>query len=113
MATTLIDSNVLIDVISSDPLWSTWSAERMYEAGRRGALVINQIVFGEVCTSFEHIEEVDAVLPVDVYRREHVPWTAAFLASRAFRSYRRHGGVRLTLLPDFFIGAHAAVLGYD
>jgi predicted nucleic acid-binding protein len=112
MAVTLIDSNVLIDVISSDPVWSNWSAEQMMAAGGEGDLVINQIVFGEVCASFEHIEEVDAVLPSDTYRREDVPWAAAFLASRAFRAYRRQGGTKASLLPDFFIGAHASLLGY-
>jgi predicted nucleic acid-binding protein len=84
----------------------------MKKAGQLGDLVINQIVFGEICAFFERIEELDAVLPADVHRREDVPWTAAFLASRAFRLCRQNGGTRTSLLPDFFIGAYAAVLGY-
>ena len=112
MVVTLLDSNVLIDVISSDPVWAHWSMQQMQEAGEDGDLAINQIIFGEVCASFEHLEEIDAALPADTYTREDVPWAAAFLASRAFRTYRRNGGTRTSLLPDFFIGAHAAVLGY-
>jgi predicted nucleic acid-binding protein len=113
MAAVLVDSNVLIDLATSDRRWAGPSHEALMREGRARELVINPIVFAEVSISFERIESIDELLPVAVFRREEIPWEAAFLAGKAFVAYRKGGGVRSSPLPDFFIGAHAAVRGYD
>ena len=108
----LVDANVLIDIATDDPLWATWSAQALAEAGRGRGLVLSPIVFAEVSVAYERIEEVDAFLPPSLFRREDPPWAAAFLAGKAHLAYRRRGGTRVTTMPDFFVGAHAAVRGY-
>lgn len=108
---TLVDSNVLLDVFTQDPTWGRWSAERLAEALDRGPVVINQIVYGEISLRFSTVEALDAALGPDRFVRANLPWPAAFLAARCFLDYRRRGGTRTWTLPDFLIGAHAAVLG--
>jgi predicted nucleic acid-binding protein len=107
---TLVDSNVLLDVLTRDPAWGQWSATRLAEALDRGPVVINQIVYGEVSLGFSTIEALDSALVPDRFVRANLPWAAAFLAARCFRTYRTRGGTRTSTLPDFLIGAHAAVL---
>jgi predicted nucleic acid-binding protein len=109
---TLVDSNVLLDVIEDEGEWTDWSASMIEQAGDQGPVVINPIIYAEVCFGYDTIEVLDHVLPSDFYRREPLPWAAAFLASRAFIAYRRRGGVRRSPLPDFYIGAHAAIAGH-
>jgi predicted nucleic acid-binding protein len=109
VAATLVDSNVLIDVLSGDPLWAEWSAQAMRAAGGDGPLVINEVIYAEVSTRYSRVEVLDRELSVDDLQREHTPWAAAFLAGKVFVEYRRRGGERRSPLPDFFIGAHAAV----
>jgi predicted nucleic acid-binding protein len=111
-AVTLVDANVLIDVATSDPAWSAWSEKALARAGDDGWLVINPIVYSELSVAYTLIEEVDAVAPHDIFKREPLPYEAAFLAGKAYLNYRRRGGVRRSPLPDFYIGAHAAVRGY-
>lgn len=111
MAGTLVDSNVLIDVFSKDPAWSDWSREALRQAGGDGPLVINEVIYAEVSARYSRIEELEFELPRDDFQREHTPWPAAFLAGRAFAEYRKRGGDRRSPLPDFFIGAHAALAG--
>ena len=111
MTSTLVDSNVLLDIATDDPVWFGWSAAALQECHRTGELVVNAMIYGEVSGAFDRIEDVDALLPPASYRREEVPWAAAFLAGQAFRRYRRRGGSRLAPLPDFFIGAHAPICG--
>lgn len=106
---TLVDANVLIDLATDDPVWGDWSATALARAGR---LLINPIVYAEVSIAFERIEDVDSLVPATVFHREDLPWEAAFLAGKAFHAYRRRSGARTLPLPDFFIGAHAAVRGY-
>lgn len=108
----LVDSNVLLDVITNDATWFVWSSRAMADAGRSSGLVINPIVYAEVSVGFARVDELDAILPSAVFRREDLPWTAAFGAGKAFRQYRRRGGERRSPLPDFYVGAHAAVRGY-
>ncbi|MGH3871741.1 MAG: type II toxin-antitoxin system VapC family toxin [Pseudonocardiaceae bacterium] len=108
---TLVDSNVLLDLFTEDGTWSAWSRTRLAEALDRGPVVINQIIYGEVAHRFSTIEALDEVLTTDRFVRGNLPWTAAFLAAVSYRDYRRRGGQRTSILPDFFIGAHAAVLG--
>lgn len=111
MTATLVDSNVLIDLLSDDPDWAGWSLWAIEELGSAGPLVINPVIYAEVSTYYSRIEDLDRDLPVEDFRREQVPWSAAFLAGKAFAEYRRRGGPRRSPLPDFFIGAHAAVAG--
>ncbi|HYH31178.1 MAG TPA: type II toxin-antitoxin system VapC family toxin [Pseudonocardia sp.] len=108
---TLVDSNVLLDVLTEDPHWTEWSTARLAEALDRGPVLINQIVYGEVSLRFSSIEDLDAALSPERFVRGNLPWAAAFLAARCFRTYRSRGGTRTSTLPDFLIGAHAAVLG--
>ena len=113
MTAVLVDSNVLIDLATGNAEWAEHSRDAILRAGRARELVINPIIFAEVSIPYERIEDIDERLPRNVFRREDVPWEAAFLASKAFVAYRRRGGSRRSPLPDFFIGAHAAVRGYD
>lgn len=106
---TLVDSNVLLDVVSEDQRWFEWSSGALERAGERGPLYINPVIYAETSVRFSQIEELDEALPARDYRRADVPWPAAFLAAKAFVEYRRRGGERTSTLPDFFIGAHAAV----
>ena len=112
MRSTLVDSNVLIDLFDEASEWRDWSEAMLTRAASRGALVINPIVYAEVAAGFASIEHVEAALPESYLRRESLPWAAAFLAGRAFVQYRRRGGTRSAPLPDFYIGAHAAVAGH-
>ena len=108
---TLVDANVLLDVLTEDVRWFSWSTSALEAAAEAGPLVINPVVYGEVSTRFSRIEDLDDALPPEDYRRAPIPWEAAFLAGKAFVRYRGSGGVRRSTLPDFFIGAHAAVDG--
>jgi hypothetical protein len=108
----LVDSNVLFDVMTNDPAWGQWSADRITQALDDGRLVINPIVYAEVSIGFRLIEELDDALPPSEFEREPLPFEAGFLAGKAYVSYRRRGGSRRSPMPDFYIGAHAAVRGY-
>jgi predicted nucleic acid-binding protein len=112
MSPVLVDSSVLLDVLTDDPRWAPWSSDALARCADESELVINPIIYAEVSLSFERIEEMEAALPADFLRREDLPWEAAFLAGRAFVAYRRRGGARAAPLPDFYIGAHAAVRGH-
>lgn len=105
---TLVDSNVLLDVFTEDPRWLSWSEAQLAEAFDRGPVVINPVIYAEVSIGFERIEELERALPAEV-EREPLPWEAAFLAGKCFVEYRRRGGEKRSPLPDFYIGAHAAV----
>lgn len=109
---TLVDSNIIIDLFSEDEEWFDWSSAMLSESALRGRLVINPVVYAEVCCAYDTLEAVEAAVPPHYFAREVIPWPASFLASRAFLQYRRRGGARRSPLPDFFIGAHAAVAGY-
>jgi len=106
---TLIDSSVLLDVSTQDPIWYDWSSSALADAVRSGPVVVNPIVYAEVSVGYDRIEDLDNALPAEICRREPLPYVAGFLAGKAYREYRRRGGVRTSPLPDFFIGAHAAV----
>lgn len=111
MTATLLDSNVLIDVLAGDPVWERWSDEAMIEALEHGALFVNPIVFAEISAGFRTAEGCELALDERWVERVPLPWPAAFLAGKAYLDYRRSGGLRSSPLPDFFIGAHAAVGG--
>jgi predicted nucleic acid-binding protein len=107
----LVDSNVILDIVTEDPRWYGWSSRHLQEIAERHTLVINPVIYAEVSIGFERIEDLDAALPGDFFRREAVPWEAAFLAGKCFVRYRGRQGRKRSPLPDFFIGAHAAVQG--
>ena len=108
---TLVDSNVILDVFTGDPVWSTWSTNAIAAAAERGPLIINPMIYAEVSVRFTTIEEFDDALPHDDFLRVPLPWDATFLAGKAYLNYRKNGGARTSPLPDLFIGAHAAVAG--
>ena len=109
MAATLVDSNVILDVLTEDPEWLDWSASALARQADAGPLVVNPLIYAEVAARFDRIEDLEAALPADYYERQPLPWEAAFLAGRTFIRYRRRGGQRRSPLPDFYIGAHALV----
>lgn len=106
---TLVDSSILIDLLTEDDRWVTRSARALADAADAGPLYVNPIIYAEVSIAFTRVEDLEAALPSAEFRRLPLPWEAAFLAGKAFVTYRRRGGSRRAPLPDFFIGAHAAV----
>ena len=111
MARFLVDSNVILDVLTEDPRWLEWSRRTIDQYAKDHELVINPVIYAEVSGDFERIEDLDRALPEGTFERRAIPWEAAFIAGKCFVKYRRRGGARLYPLPDFFIGAHAAVEG--
>jgi predicted nucleic acid-binding protein len=109
---TLVDSCVLLDVITGDQQWADWSAGQIAAAVDAGRVVINPLIYAEVSVGYQTIEELDELLPARDYEREPLPYLAGFAAGKAFVRYRRGGGDRRPPMPDFYIGAHAAVAGY-
>jgi len=107
----LVDSNVILDVTTEDETWFQWSSKTLEQYAETHVLVINPVIYAEVSIGFDRIEDVEAVLSPAFFRREPLPWEAAFLAGKCFLAYRQRGGRRRSTLPDFFIGAHAAVAG--
>jgi predicted nucleic acid-binding protein len=111
VAVTLVDSNVILDVITEDHEWLDWSAAALARQADAGRLAVNPVIYAEIAARFERIEDLEAALPSLYYERHPLPWESAFLAGRAFTQYRRRGGQRRSPLPDFFIGAHAVIAG--
>ena len=111
MTAALIDSSVLLDVLTEDPTWFEWSSQALLEAAEQSRLVINVVIYSEVSARFSRIEDLESALPA-LIERDQISDAAAFLAGKAYAVYRRRGGVKLSPLLDFFIGAHAAVAGY-
>lgn len=107
----LVDSNVLLDLLEEDARWYDWSAGHLQRAADHSTLIINPVIYAEVSVGFQRIEELEAVLQPELFQRRPIPWEAAFLAGKCFLRYRKLGGNRRSPLPDFFIGAHAAVEG--
>jgi hypothetical protein len=107
----LVDSNVILDILTEDPQWFDWSSATLEERAERSVLVINPLIYAEVSVRFRRIEDLDDALPASVFRRDVLPFQAGFLAGKCFVKYRRAGGERGSPLPDFYIGAHAAITG--
>jgi predicted nucleic acid-binding protein len=107
----LLDSNVLLDVLTEDPVWYAWSSEALARCADDSQLLLSPIVYAEVSIGFDSIEDLESALPAEVFVRSPLPWDAAFLAGKCFHAYRRRGGEKRSPLPDFYIGAHAAVSG--
>ncbi|WP_306365873.1 type II toxin-antitoxin system VapC family toxin [Nocardiopsis sp. CC223A] len=106
----LVDANVILDVFSEDPHWGEWSAQALADATNQGPLIINPIIYAEISMRFTRIEDLEELLADDFVRAD-LPWEAAFLAGKCHSRYRKQGGTKTAPLPDFYIGAHAAVSG--
>jgi predicted nucleic acid-binding protein len=109
MTKILVDSNIILDILTKDPQWFELSSQALAEYANRGELIINPIIYAEISIGFSQPEELDTAIPPDFFRRDPLPYNAAFLAGQSFLEYRRRGGERRSPLPDFYIGAHAAV----
>lgn len=109
MTPVMVDSNVILDVVTDDPVWAAWSSSTLEKIADEAILVINPLIYAELSVGFSSIEAIENALPPDLYRRDDLPYEAAYLAGKIFIEYRRRGGVRRSPLPDFYIGAHAAV----
>ncbi len=112
MTSTLIDTNVFIDVIEQRPKWIGWALKRLEALSMSGTLVINQVTYGEASIPYEDENLFATSVNVEWIAKEDLPWSASFRAGKAFQMYRARGGSRQMILPDFFIGAHAAVKRY-
>jgi predicted nucleic acid-binding protein len=106
-----VDSNVLLDVLTGDPTWGEWSTSALAASADGGLLAINPLIYAEISTRFTRIEDLDEAVPPADFERLPLPWSAGFLAAKAFTTYRRRGGGSASSLPDFYIGAQAAVAG--
>ncbi|MEH2330787.1 type II toxin-antitoxin system VapC family toxin [Nostoc sp.] len=106
--TVLVDSNVILDILTNDPNWFDWSALQLTTYARQDQLAINPIIYAEIAIGFAREQELITALPEDMFQRLPLPWDAAFLAGQSFLNYRRRGGARTSPLPDFYIGAHAS-----
>ena len=107
----LVDTNVLLDVLTDDPAWANWSQQQLNAAALRDRLAINPVVYAEVSSRFDQIEDLDAMLTSAGLAVAEMSRSTLFFAGHVFKAYRRRGGARTSILPDFFIGAQAAVLG--
>jgi hypothetical protein len=108
---TLVDSNVILDIVSADDEWMDWSTAALARQADAGPLAVNPSIYAEAAGRFARIEDLEAALPSDNFQRLPLPWEAAFLSIRSFVAYRRRGAHRRPPLPDFYIGAHALVGG--
>jgi len=108
----LVDTNVLVDVLQDDPQWAEWSIGQLRAQAQIHELVVNPVIYAEMSLSFSTIEALDAVVEQMALTVQEIPKPALFLAGKAFAQYRRRGGSKAQVPPDFFIGAHAAVRGW-
>jgi predicted nucleic acid-binding protein len=112
MTAVIVDSNVVLDVITGDAAWAPWSSTALASIANEATLILTPLVYAEISIRFETIEDLETALPIQLFRREDMPFAAGFLAGKAYYRYRQRGGRRRSLLPDFLIGAHAAIAGY-
>jgi len=111
MEVVLVDTNVIIDYLDEESDWFDWSATMLSDVADRAVVAINSIIYAEIAVAYSRIEDVESAIPEQFFTRLQLPWAAAFLAGQVFKQYRRRGGKRTGVLPDFFIGAHTAVAG--
>ncbi len=109
----LIDSSVLLDIFTVDPLWFEWSSNAIATLADSNDIAINPLIYAEISVHFDSPEELDDAFPANMFRREPLPFEAGFLAGKAFAMYRKRGGKKTSPLSDFYIGAHAAVAGFS
>src|SRR6202022_3258665 len=106
----LVDTHGLLDVLENDARWATWSQEKLDAARTTETLAINPIIYSELSIAFNRIEELEAVIAEASLSVESIPREALFLAGKVFLNHRRSRGAKQSVLPDFYIGAHAAVM---
>lgn len=109
---TFVDTNVLLDLVTDDPVWANWSVERLETLSLVGPLLINAVIYAELAVRYDSMERLELFVTEAGLEIVEIPRSALFLAAKAFGRYRGHGGSRTGVLPDFFIGAHAVVEGY-
>ena len=109
MKAVLVDSNVILDIATNDENWANWSSNAIAQAADEATLVINPLIYAEISSGYSTIEDLEAAMPTTLFRRDDLPYEAAFLAGKSFLQYRKRGGARTSPLPDFYIGAHAAI----
>ena len=107
----LVDSNVILDIVTEDKRWFQWSSKTLAHYAEDHTLNINPIIYAEISIAFDRIEDIEAALPPAYFSRLQLPWEAAFLAGKCYLKYRKKGGEKRSPLPDFYIGAHAAIKG--
>lgn len=107
---TLVDTNVLLDLVTNDARFVDWSIAQLEAASLRGPIIINDVIYAELSVRYIEIERLDAFIEEAVLQHDPIPREALFLAGKAFLAYRKSGGTKSGVLPDFFLGAHAAVL---
>lgn len=107
----LVDTNVILDLVENDPVWANWSQQQLETASLQDSLCINPVIYAELSIAFDKIEDLEVVLKQGEFRLEPIPREALFLAGKTFIKYRKQRGIKAGVLPDFFIGAHAAVAG--
>jgi predicted nucleic acid-binding protein len=107
---TIVDTNVLLDLVTNDPDFSNWSLAQLEAASLKGVLIINDVIYAELSVRYASIEKLNAFIKTAGLRQNAIPKESLFLAGKVFQQYRRSGGTRTGVLPDFFIGAHAAIL---
>lgn len=105
----IVDSNIILDILTKDKIWYEWSAGKLAEYAAENDLIINQIIYAEISIRFSKVEELKAVLKEANIKCENMPFEAGFLAGKCFMAYKKRGGVKGSVLPDFYIGAHAAI----
>jgi predicted nucleic acid-binding protein len=108
----MIDSNIILDVITNDSQWFNWSSGALKACAQDDVLIINSVIYAEVSVGFSRIEEVELLFTPPYFQSEQIPREACFLAGKCFVEYRRKGGAKRSPLPDFFIGSHALVRGH-
>ncbi|MEE3716863.1 type II toxin-antitoxin system VapC family toxin [Tumidithrix elongata RA019] len=108
----MVDSNVILDILTEDKTWFEWSSQQLAYYAEQGDLLINPIIYAEISIGFSNITDLESALPLSFFRREPLPYEAAFSAGKAFLTYRKRGGERRSPLPDFYIGAHSMFAGY-
>ena len=111
MSGVLVDANVILDVFEEDPTWADWSETTLNQYGAQHALYINSIIYSELSVGFRRIEELENAISQSGFRLIEIPKEALFLAGKAFLQYKKRRGRKTSPLPDFYIGAHAAVAG--
>ncbi|MBC8466863.1 MAG: type II toxin-antitoxin system VapC family toxin [Deltaproteobacteria bacterium] len=109
----LVDSNIVLDVFLNDPKWAAWSESKLDEYDQLGILYINSIVYSEISIGFDRIEDLESAIARAGFQVLEIPKEALFLAGKAYLKYKKRKGIKRTPLPDFFIGAHAAVQNLD
>jgi predicted nucleic acid-binding protein len=107
----LVDTNILFDLVTNDPIWAEWSARQLRILSARTTLFVNPVVYAELSVGYNHVDEIDAALDAAGVQMIEMPRPALFLAGKAYRTYRARGGIKTGVLPDFFIGAHAVAEG--